>query len=82
MPSLQEIEQFADLEMDVDAQLGQTEISLRDLLAIDLGTVIALPKAAGENIDLFMGDELACSGEVVVLHESIAIRITDFREDD
>ena len=41
-----------------------------------------MPRSAGENIDILAGGTLIGSGEVVIIEETVGIRITDFKEMD
>ena len=77
----QEIEGFTDLQLNIEARLDKTVMTLRDLLNLAPNSTIKLSRPAGENIDVFIGDNLVCSGEIVVLNETIGVRITDFREE-
>ena len=51
MTPLQEIDEFADLRLDVEVQLDRKPLTLREMLQLDTDSVIRLPRAAGENID-------------------------------
>jgi flagellar motor switch protein FliN/FliY len=39
-------------------------------------------RAAGENIDILVGGTLIGSGEIVIIEETVGVRITDFNEED
>jgi flagellar motor switch protein FliN/FliY len=77
----QEIEGFADLELEVEAHLDQTRMTLRQILELAPDTTIKLNRPAGENIDLLVGGNVLCSGEIVIVNEMLGVRITDFREE-
>ena len=38
-------------------------------------------RSAGENIDIYIGGVLCGSGEIVVIENTLGVRITDFRDD-
>jgi flagellar motor switch protein FliN/FliY len=82
MTPLQEIEDFSDLRLDVEVQLDRKPLTLRQILEMEAETVIRLPRSAGENIDILIGGALVCFGEIVIIEETVGVRITDFREDD
>ena len=77
----QEIEGFADLELEVEAHLDQTRMTLRQILELAPDTTIKLNRPAGDNIDLLVGGNVLCSGEIVIVNEMLSVRITDFREE-
>jgi flagellar motor switch protein FliN/FliY len=82
MTALEEIGHLADIPIDVEIQLARKTMALRDILALAVGSVIKMPRSAGENIDILAGGTLIGSGEVVIIEETVGIRITDFREVD
>ena len=82
MTALEEIAHVADVPIDVDIELARKTMPLREILALVVGSVIKLPRSAGENIDILAGGTLIGSGEVVIIEETVGIRITDFREMD
>jgi flagellar motor switch protein FliN len=81
MTPLQEIDEMADLRLDIEVQLDRKPLTLRQILELEADSVIRLPRSAGENIDLLIGGTLVCFGEIVIIEDSVGVRITDFRED-
>jgi flagellar motor switch protein FliN len=78
----QEIEGFSDLRLEVEGQLDQTSMTLRQLLELTPDFTIKLSRPAGDNVDLLVGGNVVCSGEIVIVNEVLGIRITDFREEN
>jgi flagellar motor switch protein FliN/FliY len=39
-------------------------------------------RSAGENIDILVGGAPVGSGEIVIIQETVGVRITDFNEED
>src|SRR5436305_8875435 len=66
-----------DVEMEVSAELGRTRMSVRELLSLSPGAVVELDRAAGSPSDLLVNGRLIARGEVVVIDENFAIRITE-----
>jgi flagellar motor switch protein FliN/FliY len=65
-----------DVPVPVVAQLGSTEMRIREILRLTPGSVVALDKLAGEPVDLFVRGQLFAQGEVVIVDESFGIRVT------
>jgi flagellar motor switch protein FliN/FliY len=65
-----------EVSVPVVAQLGSTEMRIRDILRLTPGSVVALDKLAGEPVDLFVRGQLFAQGEVVIVDESFGIRVT------
>jgi len=82
MTTLEEIAELADIRMDVDVELDRTTTTVRALLALEPGSVIAMRRSAGENIDILIGGAQIGNGEIVIIEDTVAVRITDFREDN
>lgn len=70
-----------DVIMNIPVQLsmevGQTRITIRDLLALTEGSVVELTRLAGEPLDVLVNGTLIARGEVVVVNENFGIKLVD-----
>jgi flagellar motor switch protein FliN len=66
-----------DVEMGVSVELGRTRMTVRELLALAPGAIVELDKPAGAPVDLLVNGTLMARGEVVVIDEEFAVRITE-----
>jgi flagellar motor switch protein FliN/FliY len=82
MSSLDRIAHYADVPIDIDVELDRRVLTVRDLLDLEAGSVIKLDRSAGENIDVLAGGTLLAFGEIVIVEDTIGVRITDFNEED
>jgi len=64
------------VEMQASAELGRARMTINELLSLRTGAVIELDRAAGDPADLFVNGRLIARGEVVVVDENYALRIT------
>lgn len=80
MTALEEIGHLGDVPIEVEIQLANKIMAVREILDLAVGSVIKMPRSAGENIDILAGGALIGSGEVVIIEETVGIRITDFKE--
>jgi flagellar motor switch protein FliN/FliY len=71
-----------DVSMDVTAQIGSTRMTISELLALSEGAVVELDRAAGAPADLLVNGHLIARGEVVVIDENFALRITEIISDE
>ena len=71
------IELLHGVAMDVTVELGRTRLSVRELLALTPGDVLELDRAAGSPADLLVNGRLIARGEVVVVDENFALRVTE-----
>ncbi len=70
-------EKLADVKVKFIAELGSTEITVRELLSFTNGSVIDLKKPAGESVELFINNKIFGKGEVMVYEKNLAIRINE-----
>ncbi|MGH9107407.1 MAG: flagellar motor switch protein FliN [Acidimicrobiales bacterium] len=73
---------LADVEMTVSVELGRTKIPVRDLLNIHNGAVVQLDRAVSHPVDIFVHGTLIARGEVVVVDECFAVRVTELLTGD
>jgi flagellar motor switch protein FliN/FliY len=66
-----------EIPVTLSMEIGRTEISIRNLLQLNQGSVIELDRLAGEPMDVMVNGTLVAHGEVVVVNEKFGIRLTD-----
>ena len=76
------IQHLADLPIDVEVELDHRIMSIREILALERGSVVKMRRSAGENIDILIGGTLVGFGEIVIIEDTVGVRITDFLEED
>lgn len=74
---LDDFEFLGDVPLQVSAELGQIEATIKDILALMEGSVIELDKLAGEPLEILINGRTICRGEVIVINEKYGIRMTD-----
>ena len=77
MQQKENIDLILDVPLQVTVELGKTRRSIKEILEFSPGTVIELDKIAGEPVDVLVNGKYVAKGEVVVLEESFAVRITE-----
>ncbi len=78
MTPREEIAKLANVPVLLEVEIGRPLLKLGDILALEEGSVLALPRPAGENIDIRVGGVLVCYGEIIVMENVVGVRITDF----
>ena len=66
-----------DVVMGVSVELGRTRMTVRELLSLAPGAIVELDRAAGSPVDLLVNGTLMARGEVVVVDEEFAVRVTE-----
>ena len=65
-----------NVEMALTVEIGRTRMSVRDVLGLEPGAVVELDRSAGAPADVLLNGRLIAHGEVVVVDQDYAIRIT------
>lgn len=66
-----------DMEVEFVSELGETDITLRDILKLEKGSIIDLKKPAGESVESYVNGRILGKGEVMVYEKNLAIRINE-----
>ena len=75
--NLPTLEFLLDVPVKLTVELGSCHISMRDLLQLNVGSVVQLDKSANASVDLYVNQKLVARGEVVVVEENFGIKITE-----
>ncbi|MGK0440696.1 MAG: flagellar motor switch protein FliN/FliY [Pseudohongiellaceae bacterium] len=72
-----DLDVILDIPVRISMEVGNTQISIRNLLQLNQGSVIEMDRLAGEPLDVLVNGTLIAHGEVVVVNEKFGIRMTD-----
>lgn len=72
-----DLERVMDIPVTLSMEIGRANISIRNLLQLNQGSVVELDRLAGEPLDIRVNGRLIAHGEVVVVNEKYGIRLTD-----
>lgn len=78
MTAEDQIRPLADVPLDISVELDQRILTLREVLELETGSVIEMRRSAGENIDILIGGVVIAFGEIVIIENTMGVRITDF----
>ena len=65
------------VRLDAEAVLGRADLSVEDMLNLDIGSVVELDRLVADPVDLVVQNVRVARGEVVVVNDQFAIRITE-----
>ncbi len=77
-----QISMLADIPLEISVELDQRILTLREILELETGSVIGMRRSAGENIDILIGGVIVAFGEIVIIENTMGVRITDFNTED
>lgn len=72
-----ELDMIMEIPVTLSVELGQTRLTIRELLDLAQGSVIELDGLAGEPMDIQINGYLIAQGEVVVVDDNYGIRISE-----
>jgi flagellar motor switch protein FliN/FliY len=66
-----------DVPVGLTVELGSCHLPMRDVLNLNIGSVVQLDKLADAPVELRVNDKLVARGEVVVVENRFGIKITE-----
>ena len=63
-----------NIDVDLTVEVGRTEITIRDLLRLNEGSVVELDRLAGDPLDIMVNNTKIANGEVVMVGERFGVR--------
>ena len=82
MTPVEQITGLSDVPVDVEVELGRRVMTIEQILELGPDSVIRIARSAGDNIDILVGSTLIGYGEIVIIEDTVGVRITDFRQED
>jgi flagellar motor switch protein FliN/FliY len=72
-----DLERLYDVPVELAVEIGRTQMTIREALALGPGSLVTLNRLAGEPVDLLVNGKRIARGEVVVLDEEFGLRVTE-----
>ena len=63
-----------NIDVMLTVEVGRTEITIRDLLGLNEGSVVELDRLAGDPLDIMVNNTKIAKGEVVMVGERFGVR--------
>ncbi len=73
---MKNISLIMDVKLPVRVRIGQKKMLLKDVLSMDIGSVIELNQLANDPLDILVDDRVIAQGEVVIVDGNFGIQIT------
>ena len=71
---------FKDVRVSLRARLGETSLSVEDLLSLKAGSVVTLDTRLNDLVELRLNDNLVARGEIVAIDDKYGIRIVEIAQ--
>ena len=69
-----------NVELSLTVELGRCRMKINDIVNLGSGSVVELQKLASEPVDILVNDAIFARGEVVVLEDHFAVKITELAD--
>ena len=66
-----------DIPMHITVELGRTKSTIKDIINMDIGSVVELDKIAGEQVEIYANERLIARGEVIVIEDKFGVRVVN-----
>ena len=63
-----------NIDVMLTVEVGRTEITIRDLLRLNEGSVVELDRLAGDHLDIMVNNTKIAKSEVVLVGERFGVR--------
>ncbi len=74
---MKNISLIMDVKLPVRVRIGSKKMLLKDVLNMDIGSVIELNQLANDPLDILVGDKVIAQGEVVIVDGNFGIQISE-----
>ena len=71
------VEFLMQIPLTLRVEVGATRMLIKDLLKLDMGSILELTKNVGDSMDILINEKKVAKGQIVVQHEKFALKITD-----
>ena len=75
--SQMELTAILDVPVTLHVNLGNADMSITDLLSLNVGSIVELDNEVGAPIEVFVNNRLIAKGEVILVDEKLAISILE-----
>ncbi len=75
------IDFLMSVPLKLTVEVGRTSLLIKDLLDVEIGSILELKKKIGSPMHVLINDKLVAKGEIVVQNEKFGIKITEIIEE-
>ena len=74
------LQRVIDVPLAVTLRFGQRQMTLREVLELNTGSLVELDRQVEDPVDLMLGERVIARGEVVIIDGNYGIRVTEVLE--
>ena len=72
-----DVEALLDVEVEITAILGTTNMPISQILKLGRGAVVELNRSVGEDIEVHANNRLVAKAEVIVVNDRLGVTMTE-----
>ena len=76
IPTEETLKAIMNIPIQLSMEVGKKQISIRELLKLNPGSVVELDKTVSDPLDIYVNGTLVAQGEIVTIQDKFAIRLT------
>ena len=77
---IENLKVLENIDVELTVEVGRTEITIRDLLRLNEGSVVELDRLAGDPLDILVNNTKIAKGDFVMIGERFGIRFGEIVE--
>lgn len=71
---IENLKVLENIDVQLTVEVGRTEITIKELLRLNEGSVVELERLAGDPLDILINNTKIAKGEVVMIGERFGVR--------
>ena len=77
LPTELNIDFLREIPLKLTVVIGRTKLLVKELLEIDVNSIVELKKKVGEPLDVLINDKYVAKGEIIVQNEKFGLKIVE-----
>ena len=78
--AVKELDDFIEVPIRVNVLIGKKMVKIKELLDFSPGSLLVLNRSAGESLLIYLENTFFAKGEVTIMEDTFAVRITEIND--
>ncbi len=70
-----------DVDVEIEARLGDTRMTVADLMALKADSVVVLDRSLADHVELYLKGVAIARGEIVAVGDKLGVRVLELAPD-
>ena len=76
VPTMRDWGNLRDIPFPLLVEIGRTRMKVRDILGLELGSLVVSNKLSGEPMDISLNGEVFARAEIIIIKDKLWARVT------